>query len=125
MADHPMISLIVAAIEKHGPMTCEQLVQYIPLTVNAIYRNCKLAVEADFLQCRRVKNGKSSGRRLLKFYVSEGRHERRAQAELERLARARAETELRRIERERLTNFKPFRDELTTALYGEYQREVA
>jgi len=124
MSEHKMIPLIVAAIELHGPMTCEQLAQFVPLSVNAIYRNCKLAVEQKLILCRRVKNGKASGRRLLKFYVCKGLEERRTKAEQARLARARAETAERERERQRLLNFKPFRDEFTTAFYGEYQREA-
>ena len=122
MSDHKMIPLVLDAIEKHGPMTCEQLAQFVPLSVNAIYRNCKLAVEQKLLKMRRVKNGKATGRRLLKFYSAQSAFDRRAKAEQARLAKARAETEERMRERERLLNFKPFRDPLTAAFYGEYVR---
>jgi len=46
------------------------------------------------------------------------------QAENKRRAKERAESEQRRVERERIAAFVPFRDPLTAAFYGEYQRAV-
>lgn len=46
-------------------------------------------------------------------------------AQQKRRARERAESEERRLEREKLLDFKPFRDPLVAQFYGEYRREAA
>lgn len=112
MSDHRMIPHILAAIEHYGPMTCDQLAMHISLTTNSIYRNCVHAVEEKYLSIRRVKNGKKTGRRMLKFYRTRKQYVSPDDVPEVFIPQYRVE-------------IVPFRDPLTAAFYGEYQREAA
>lgn len=63
--------VIIAAIEKHGPMTTIQLTEFVHRECSAISRQCMQAAKAGLLQPRKIPNGKKTGRSTVKFYRTE------------------------------------------------------
>jgi predicted transcriptional regulator len=71
MKENLTLIVIIAAIEKHGPMTTLQLTEFVHREASAISRQCMLAAKAGLLQARKIPNGKKTGRSTVKFYRTE------------------------------------------------------
>ena len=102
--------VIIAAIEKHGPMTTAQLTEFVHRTDSAISRHCMQATKDGFLSARKIPNGKKTGRSTIKFY--------RTDKVLEILESLPVLEILRPV----YADIKPFRHWQDVAFYGEHGR---
>lgn len=113
MKENLTMLVIIAAIERHGPMTHTQLTEFVHRTESAISRQCMQAKKKGFLSARKIPNGKKTGRSTVKFY--------RTDKVLEMPEDLPALEALRPV----YADIKPFRHWQDAAFYGEYRREAA